>query len=324
MSDFKRWTDDESDATDAEREVLAAGKGLALGAERKAELRRALAIAISLPLPPDGGTGGGGDGGGGAGGPVPPAPPPVVPPGIAETASSLGGVGKLLFSGKASGALLAFALSAGTTGVLLGVGTRLSDAPPSGSVVAPAPLLVERVDDLPDAHPALAPSPKDTPAPSVMIGTPDAVAPSSARPARSFGSSPGEKAAEIDAPDTHVPVPVPPEAPAPAGPSAAAPPSAAVLVIPSAPDVRLADEIARVRATRDALRSGNAGLTLSLLDALDREHPAGTLGQEREAMRIEALANSGRVSEARTRADAFLLRHRGSAFASSVSRFATP
>lgn len=321
MSDFKRWTDDESDATDAEREVLAAGKGLALGAERKAELRRALAIAISSPAPPDGGSG---DGQGG--GPPPPAapPPPVVPPGLAETGGVLGGVGKLIFSGKASGALIAFAIAAGTTGVVLGVGTRLADAPPSGSVVAPAPLLVERVDDLPDAHPALAPPPNDTPAPSVMIGTPDAVAPSSARPARSFGSSPGEKPAEVDGPNPAVPVPVPPEAPAPAIPSAAAPPSAAVLVIPGAPDVRLADEIARVRAARDALRSGNAALTLSLLDALDREHPAGTLGQEREAMRIEALANSGRVSEARTRADAFLVRHRGSAFASSVSRFATP
>lgn len=322
MSDFKRWTDEQSDATAAEREVLAAGstKGLALGEHRKAELRRALAIAISLPLPPDGGSN---DGQGGGPPPPPPAPPPpVTPPPIAETAGALGGIGKLIFSGKASGALVAFVLAAGATAGVLGAATLTEDRQPAPTVFASVTPIVKHPDD------GTGPAPATVTAPSTASAAPvtasatraDLPAPSGARPARSVG----EKAAnEPDPPNAPPLAPTDSPAPTPAPSAAPTVPSSPALVVPSAPDIRLADEIARVRSARDALRSGNAALTLSLLDALDREHPAGTLGQEREAMRIEALANTGRTGEARSRADAFLARHPGSAFASSVGRYAT-
>ncbi len=319
MSDFKRWTDDESDATATERPVLEAGKDLSLGAARKAELRRALAIAITLPAPPDGGPG---DGRGG-GSPPPAAPPAVPPPGVAETATALGGVGKVLFSGKLSGALAAFVLAAGGTAAVLGATTLTTDTKPTASAQAPVATIVKQADDVHVAAMTTASvaAHAGTSANANTTSSAEATPVATPRPARSSGE---KAAAAAEEPALAVPAPVPsgqaPNAPAA---SVAPPPSGAVLVIPSAPDSRLAEESARVRAAREALRSGNGASTLSLLDAIDREFGGGVLGQEREALRIEALAALGRTTEARVRADVFLKRHPGSAFASSVGRFAT-
>jgi len=79
-------------------------------------------------------------------------------------------------------------------------------------------------------------------------------------------------------------------------------------------------ESQRLVAARSFLRSGHPAQALAALDALRRELPNGELGQEREALTIEALQALGRTAEARRRGEAFLARYPASPHAAGVRR----
>jgi outer membrane protein assembly factor BamD (BamD/ComL family) len=74
-------------------------------------------------------------------------------------------------------------------------------------------------------------------------------------------------------------------------------------------------------AIRQALRSSQALTALKLLDDAQRRFGNGVLGEEREALRIEALAHTGNRTQAASRAKAFLSAHPRSPHASDVRRY---
>jgi hypothetical protein len=78
---------------------------------------------------------------------------------------------------------------------------------------------------------------------------------------------------------------------------------------PRRSDSAVADEARLVHDGVSALRAGQAACALSLLEAHARFYPEGVLAEEREAERALALADLGRVAEARLAAAAFLRRH---------------
>src|SRR5262249_47654100 len=82
------------------------------------------------------------------------------------------------------------------------------------------------------------------------------------------------------------------------------------------------EESERVGEARDALRRGDAAAALAQLEQIRARFPAGVLGQEREALAIEALAKSGRRADAATRAAAFLQAYPSSPLAAKVQGFA--
>jgi hypothetical protein len=88
------------------------------------------------------------------------------------------------------------------------------------------------------------------------------------------------------------------------------------------PSTRLGDEARVLRRAREALREGNLGAAFAALEVARTEFPRGALGEEREALTIELLAQSGQRDAARARAAGFLQRFPGSAHAASVRRFA--
>lgn len=91
---------------------------------------------------------------------------------------------------------------------------------------------------------------------------------------------------------------------------------------PDTPASRLREESLAVLAARRTLRSGDASGALRLLEAARRDFPRGMLGQEREALTIEALARSGAREVAQKRADTFLSNYPKSPYASDVRAFA--
>jgi hypothetical protein len=84
---------------------------------------------------------------------------------------------------------------------------------------------------------------------------------------------------------------------------------------------RLAEEARAVLDARAELAAGNPSAALRLLDAARADFPHGSLGQEREALTVEALAATGQRGAASARAQAFVRRFPGSPHASNVRRF---
>ncbi len=74
---------------------------------------------------------------------------------------------------------------------------------------------------------------------------------------------------------------------------------------PSSGSSSLAAERALLDDARGALGSGDAARALGLLDEHARRFPKGQLGEEREALAIQALVALGRRDEARARAASF-------------------
>jgi hypothetical protein len=74
-------------------------------------------------------------------------------------------------------------------------------------------------------------------------------------------------------------------------------------------DTELAKERALIQMARTALLQGQSAAALTALDQHAREFPRGRLGEEREALAIQALAAAGRRDEARARADRFRHAH---------------
>jgi hypothetical protein len=70
------------------------------------------------------------------------------------------------------------------------------------------------------------------------------------------------------------------------------------------------------RAERELGRAPDRALEIAIEHA--QAYPAGTLAEERDAIRIVALAQTGRVAEARERAQAFASAHPGSPYARRI------
>jgi Outer membrane lipoprotein len=132
----------------------------------------------------------------------------------------------------------------------------------------------------------------------------------------------------------------PPAAPFPSGPVVSEPNEAAEAAgesaaVPTPPPsaVRTSNDAKKVRASRlaeesrvvldarGALRSGDLGQAMHLLEAARTEFPDGALTQEREALTIEAIGRSGRGELASKRAEAFLREYPKSPHASDVRRW---
>ena len=84
------------------------------------------------------------------------------------------------------------------------------------------------------------------------------------------------------------------------------------------PARRLVEETTLIRDARQALRAGDTGRALRLLEESRRLFPAGVLQQERERLSVEALVKAGRHAEASARARAFLRRYPDSPHAGEI------
>jgi hypothetical protein len=89
-------------------------------------------------------------------------------------------------------------------------------------------------------------------------------------------------------------------------------------------DGDLRAEIALVDAARAALRAGAPDRALALLQRHAATYGAGTFAPEATALRIEALAATGRTAEARAAAQRFVADHPDSPLSDRVARFAAP
>jgi len=127
--------------------------------------------------------------------------------------------------------------------------------------------------------------------------------------------------------------PVPPPAPrrTPAAAAAASPAPAAspaLAAAPAAAPVRtgssLGDEVAALDKAKRALSAGDAPGSLAILDGYDHAFPRGALSQEATALRIEALARSGRTAEARTMLAALRAKNPDSPLLDKLTRLVQP
>jgi hypothetical protein len=82
------------------------------------------------------------------------------------------------------------------------------------------------------------------------------------------------------------------------------------------------EEIRRILLARRALREGDCGAAIRLLEATRAGAGAFGLAEEREVLAIAALACEGRTEEATARAEAFLATHPRSIHAASMRRIA--
>src|SRR5690606_38326591 len=69
--------------------------------------------------------------------------------------------------------------------------------------------------------------------------------------------------------------------------------------IPALRATDLGDEIAVIDAARSAVRAGQGHRALDLVSQYVKRHPRGTFRPEAQALKIEALVQVGRTSEAR-------------------------
>jgi hypothetical protein len=116
---------------------------------------------------------------------------------------------------------------------------------------------------------------------------------------------------------TAEPPPVP-SADVPILPASVASVAPARTVAPAAVDAggtsTLSQERALMQGARMAIVRGQPAGALPLLDEHEQRFPKGQLSEEREALRIEALARMGRKDEARARAARFRRAHPQSLF----------
>jgi hypothetical protein len=94
---------------------------------------------------------------------------------------------------------------------------------------------------------------------------------------------------------------------------------ASVRIEPQSPpaDGVSADEFRLLRAARQAI-ADRPDRALALTDEHAQRFPSGMLGQEREAIAVEALVKLGREAQARTRARTFLTAHPDSPYRSRI------
>ncbi len=76
----------------------------------------------------------------------------------------------------------------------------------------------------------------------------------------------------------------------------------------------LEDELAAIDAARSELASGHPDAALARVQSYQRTFRAGRFSEEADALEIQALAASGRLSEARAKGERFLAAHPGSPY----------
>ncbi len=208
----------------------------------------------------------------------------------ATGAASVGAAGKLAGT---SGAAVKAGLSAGAWLKAFGVGGGLTAAALMGHELTSAPR----------------PEPAPMAIPSSIVAQPTT-------PVRLPVVKPLESSARV--PD----VDIEPPANAPIASRSTTLPAASTEVSDAAADVRW--ESAAVARARAQLRSGQPQEAMTTLHEIERRVSNGILGQEREALAIEALAASGQSSAASSRAAAFVERYPNSPHASRVRAFVRP
>jgi hypothetical protein len=72
---------------------------------------------------------------------------------------------------------------------------------------------------------------------------------------------------------------------------------------------RLATDEARLMVKIRSVVKSKPEQALVLIDAADRAHPNGAFGEERAALKIDALVNAGRIGSARDFAEQYLRRY---------------
>ena len=305
MSAPKRWLEEGSGATSGERDLLRRG----LTQEPPPEAKDAVWSALLAQLPPIPSGGSGGESA------APSAGGAQAAAGAKAVSTAGVGGGSATLAGAAGGGLLKSAL--------LGAGSAVALIA-SYTVVAPLVSTEPRAIPTSSAHSA-----PDNPGGAATSG------------ARSAPGIPGEATTPVapelaglpaTADSSRAPIAAPSAeprdraAPGPFHEPKGALASSASTRGSTAPamdrETRLLEESRRLTEARDALRRGDSAGALSTLSELQRAVPGGILGQEREALAIEALAKSGRSSEAQARARAFLQANPESPHATRVEVFA--
>ena len=144
-----------------------------------------------------------------------------------------------------------------------------------------------------------------------------------APPAAPTAPPPPPSTLVVEAPAPPPPIDTaPPPSAAPSASTATVTPIHAVTTAAPAKSVEAPkpDEATLFRNAGDALRAGNAARALELGDEQASRFPDGTFAQEREVLRIDALAALGRNDEARDHARSFLAQHPESAHRPRLER----
>jgi hypothetical protein len=287
MNAPRRWLEEGGSATPVERDLLRAGMAL----DPPPGAQDAIWGSIMANLPPPGG--GGPSGGEGAAGKAAAGKAAAA----TKTAAVVKGGASSAGAAAGGGILTSALIGAGSAVVVIATYTVVTPSPPE-----PPPIHA----------PALAAEPSPTSArpaggPHVLVPEPGATASASASAAPSADPRPAAEARPASSGAAEAP---------------SADPSAARAADAAARETQLREESQQVGEARDALRRGDAAGALGLLEQIRARFPAGVLGQEREALSIEALARSGRRADAAARAAAFLQAYPQSPLAARVQTFA--
>ncbi len=138
--------------------------------------------------------------------------------------------------------------------------------------------------------------------PSVSADRPRALPEDSvARPSASVTNVPTTEAVRVDVAPARIAVRPRRDAVEPSRSTVVAP-----RVEEAAPPSSLVEELSLLRAAQGSLRSGGADRALDLLSQHASRFPDGALREERLALRVVALCDSGRRSEARAAAEQFV------------------
>ena len=205
--------------------------------------------------------------------------------------------------------LAVFAIVAGGAGVtaavlLSGDGGGPANDGAAAAVAAPveAQPAAKPSEPAPGSEPARGAEPAAPSEPALVDPPAPIAAEPAAAPAIPPPSDPAAKAAAASVPRSgeaaEEPAPAVKSAPAPAGSSAAPAPSDAAS--------ELAEEVAAIRAAREALGRGQAQKCLEAVNAYFARFPKGHLSAEARLLRIEAMAASGQRDQAAAQARALL------------------
>lgn len=161
---------------------------------------------------------------------------------------------------------------------------------------------------------------KTTVPPHAVTPTASAVATASATSATTAVSAPQPSASETIALEPSAPTAIPSEKPVPH----TQPPPAVSTSEPSA-SASSGPARSEIEILKDAHASrSNPARMLELVNEHARLYPKGTLGQEREMLRIEALVGLGKRAEAKALADAFRKANPSSAYAERLNQIVPP
>jgi hypothetical protein len=250
---------------------------------------------------------------------------------VAATAAAKGGGASAGAAIAGAGILKSVLIGAGSAMAVLA--TYSAVAPPDKADLSPVhpPAIVASASPRPTGpagHRRAADKPQDPAADPTPAAIPEQRAPADARPAAHAPAAPaggdpqGAGASNPGGPGPAAPGALPAGGGDPHAPVAAAATTESPAGAP--PEMAARAEARLVGEVRDALQRGDAAGALAQLGRIDERFPGGVLGQEREALAIEALARSGRRAEAAARAAAFLEAHPQSMLAGRVQPFAAP